>query len=136
MSDDLRAKVERHWHDWLALLDRAPDDRKNEPGVTGEWSVKDLMAHIAYWDDRAAIVIGHGGRGEEVPPIDWQKVNDELASERAGWSLENAEREMRAAHGRMLATLDAYPDVGDEYVAGNTWEHYDEHAAEIRAWLE
>ncbi len=33
-----------------ALIDRVPLDRQNMPGVIGEWSVKDLIAHFLLWE--------------------------------------------------------------------------------------
>ena len=38
-----------------ALVDRIPDDRLLEPAM-GDWTAKDLLAHIAWWHDHSAQV--------------------------------------------------------------------------------
>jgi hypothetical protein len=36
--------------EWQALLDEVGEQRLLQPGVTGHWSVKDIIAHIAVWE--------------------------------------------------------------------------------------
>ncbi len=41
---------------WLAFLESyagLPDERLMEPGVTGDWSVKDVLAHVTTWEEEA-----------------------------------------------------------------------------------
>ena len=35
----------------LAAAMNIPADRREQPGVCGEWSIKDLLGHLAYWDE-------------------------------------------------------------------------------------
>ena len=53
---DLLAAMERERAKLDALLEGLTPARMVEPGVVGEWSVKDVMAHlrIARWLRRAA----------------------------------------------------------------------------------
>jgi hypothetical protein len=116
-------QVNSSWQQFLAAIDGIPEERMTEPGVVGEWSVKDALAHVAYWDDPD--LPDSGG--------DWQPINERVAAERANWSLAETRRNLEETHERMLAALRARPDIDPEQVRGD-WEHYDEHAAEIRAW--
>lgn len=137
-NSDVRGRIDRAWDGWLDALGQAPEDRMTEPGVTGHWSVKDLMAHIAVWDDLDAEQVAAFGRGEVPDHVDWQAVNDKTSAERADWSLDRARDEMHAAHQRLLETYDQNIDkitISLEEHKSDLWEHYEEHAAEVRAWL-
>jgi hypothetical protein len=131
----VRAIIDESWTEFLAVLDSVPKERLEEPGACGDWSVKDLMAHMAFWDDRAVFVTRRLAAGEELEPIDWQEVNLQEAALRSNWSLEQSRSEMMAAHERVIEAVERLPDLDASAWEGNTFEHYDEHAADIRAWL-
>jgi Mycothiol maleylpyruvate isomerase N-terminal domain len=118
-------QVNSSWQSLQQAIEGISDERMAEPGVAGEWSVKDLLAHVAYWDDPD--LPDSGG--------DWQPINERVASERANWSLAEVRNNLTETHERMLTALRAKPDIDPGQVIGD-WEHYDEHAAEIRAWRE
>ncbi|CAN5639194.1 hypothetical protein BH23CHL2_BH23CHL2_18730 [soil metagenome] len=132
---DVRQRIDESWDAFLAVIDEVPEDRLEEKGACGEWSVKDLMAHMAYWDDRAIYVADTIGAGNEVEPINWQEVNTQEAALRASWTVEESRAEMHAAHARLLEAVDRHPDLGPGIWEGNTFEHYDEHAADVRAFV-
>ncbi|MEZ4571488.1 MAG: hypothetical protein R2849_14390 [Thermomicrobiales bacterium] len=98
--------------------------------------IKDVMAHVAFWDDRAVLVADTLGAGQEIEPFDWEEANTQEAALRATWTAEESRREMHAAHERLLEALDRHPDLPDEAWKENTFEHYTEHAEDIRAWLD
>ena len=132
----IRQRIDESWDRFLAVLDEVPEDRLEEKGACGEWSVKDLMAHMAYWDDRAVLVADTIGVGQEIEPIDWQEVNSQEAALRSSWSVDESRAEMHAAHERLLKAVERHPDLGPDLWEGNTFEHYDEHAADVRSWRE
>ena len=128
--------------DLLAAIDGIPEERLVEPGASGAWSVKDLMGHIAFWEARAVEVARHVLVDEPVAPLDWRVVNEREAAVRASRTAAEQRAEMEHAHAAVLALIASLrPDdpKSAEVIAtlpGNTNEHYDEHAAEIRAWRE
>lgn len=136
MASETRDKIDASWNVLHNALRDIPDDRATESGVCGEWSVKDLLAHIAYWDDRDVEKITARTQGTELEPIDWQKVNDEVSAERANWSLDQARQESEAAHERLLAAIANQPDLAAQALGEDPGEHYDEHSEQIRAWRE
>ncbi len=60
---------------------------------------------------------------------------------RAGLSVAEQRTEMAAAHDRLWAMVVGLsdPDLAvpgvRERIAADTYDHYDEHAAEVRAWF-
>jgi uncharacterized protein (TIGR03083 family) len=137
MSDILQ-RVESSWQQLQGVLEGIPDERMSEPGVTGDWSVKDVLAHIAYWEDSLTRKIERRKSGAPSPDagLDVDAINAREQAARAGWSLEQARAELDASHARVLAALASVPDIDPDEVDDDTWEHYAEHADAIRAWRE
>jgi uncharacterized protein (TIGR03083 family) len=121
--------------------------RMTVPGVVGTWSLKDVLAHIAWWE-RWMVRVLHGepaavGELAQMRSDDGQQVVDGLnaATYAARRDLPLAEvlAESRAA---FEAAVAAIADLSDQafararrVVAANTFEHYEEHARGIENWL-
>ena len=54
----LLKRLDREWQSLLESLRALSDEAMSRPGVVGEWSGKDLLGHIATWEDEA--IKGHG----------------------------------------------------------------------------
>ena len=137
MSNEVRRLIDESWEQLQRELAAIPPDRLEEPGAVGEWSVKDLMAHLAVWDDVAASKAQRHLTGEQFPEseqLTWQELNDREHAARAGWSVEQARREMEAAHARMLEALSRAPDLEPEFWQDDTYGHYIEHLGDLRQW--
>lgn len=132
MADDTSTKIDASWGQLMETVNGIPEERLTKPGAVGVWSVKDLLGHIAYWDNRAAEE-AEDMAGDEG--VDWAEQNDRSAAERADWSLAQVQAELERSHARMLAALAAHPELGDDHWAGATWEHYDEHVEDLNRWL-
>jgi hypothetical protein len=135
---------------WAALQDSyagLPDARLLEPGVAGEWSVRDILAHVTTWEEEALKdlpVIAAGGR---PPPYrafgGLDAFNAQMAAQRRGLPLAEVRRQAGETHARLLAYLGA---VAEEQFAGetrfrhrlrlDTYSHYALHARMIREWRE
>jgi hypothetical protein len=127
-------QTESAWSDLLAALDGIPEARIEEPGVVGDWSIRDLLGHIALWDEEGATKVRRLGGGLPVQRIDFQTINDSEALARSGWSAAEAREAMERAHALLIATLVSHPEIDPAEIAIDTWEHYADHAAQIRAW--
>ena len=46
-------RLERAWHTLEASYAGLSDAEMMEPGVTGDWSVKELIAHVTTWEEEA-----------------------------------------------------------------------------------
>jgi hypothetical protein len=47
------AKVDAAWADFHAAYAGLSDEELMIPGVCGEWSIRDLIAHVTWWDAEA-----------------------------------------------------------------------------------
>src|SRR5437763_15792033 len=65
---------------WRALMDSVrgiPESLMSEPGVSGSWSVKDIIAHIAAWDRETTRVVMQILRGDEPEwPVHGHRLKD------------------------------------------------------------
>jgi mycothiol maleylpyruvate isomerase-like protein len=141
--DDLREHFAIVSADFLALASRVNAAHAEEPGVCGDWSVKELVAHMAAWDwegERHFREL-HAG-GTERRSYDIEAFNAAAVEERHGQTWEETLDELRRANmtfAASLATVSAGDREEDPHYA--SWlraltGHYDEHAAQVRAWLE
>ena len=137
--------LDREASSWEALMGavaRVPEARRTELGVVPGWSVADLVWHCGYWVDDAArrIELIAAGRPEpEEPETVWQKTNDGVAEQSKAMSWDEVVVRSEAARERIrtvfAALSDALPAAESEFVE-ETFEHYDEHAVEIRRFVD
>ena len=134
---------------WKALLDSYADLSEGEllePGVTGAWSVRDIIAHVTWWEEEALThlpLVLAGGRpprySETYGGID--AFNAKMTAQRKDLSLSEVLRQRDDVHRRLLSYLERVPDdqLASETRARrrlrlDTYGHYPKHARAIREW--
>lgn len=132
--DEIIERIETSWAAWLAALDGIPEGIAAEPGAVGHFSIKDLVGHIAFWDERDLERAHKIAQGETVQPNDWATMNDEEYEAHKDDSLEEQSARMIDAHARLSTDLAAFDRLDDRLKLSDTWEHYDEHRDEVLAW--
>lgn len=141
----LRRQIEEAW---AALRDSyagLPAARLTEPGVSGDWSVKDVLAHVTTWEAEALQhlpVILDGGRPRRYVTYGGiDAFNALMTAEKQALSLAQVLRQLDETHGRLLDLVAHLPE--DQLGAGSrvrrrlrldTYGHYPQHAAAIRDW--
>jgi uncharacterized protein (TIGR03083 family) len=127
--------IDQAWSRFREALECVPPGRMAEPGVCEQWSVKDLIGHVAFWDGQ--VIDDIDGYVDRRPALKnpWSEWNAAEAAKRAAVSLDDLLAELAATHGRMLARLSSVTEIDPEMIAVDTWDHYAEHAGEIERWL-
>lgn len=139
-QDAILAGYRVGWAAWLATLDEVPPERREEAGACGEWSVKDLIGHVALWDARIAEQIRQILANETREAFDGQALNEASAAANAARPLDELLEEMRHSHEALTAALVGLAaDDPDQLklcrrAAEVAAKHYKEHGAEVRAW--
>lgn len=120
------------------------------PGLVGEWSARELVAHLGYWAGHAAEAIHHAeqGRLDEfdagAPSVDERNAvvarvagETDLATVRSREELafEALRKRILAADPEWLAERDADGDTLEEIIRDDGADHYREHTRDIRAWF-
>ena len=129
---------EQRWEVLCRLLDKVPD--WEQPGVLDDWSVKDLLAHIAAWHakstDRLEIFREMGTLPD---PPDIEAFNAQTLEETKDLSLHDVKVMSGASRHRLreeLAVLkDTDADQMQGMIVGNAHGHYDEHIEQLERYL-
>ena len=125
---------------WQRLSDRLKElseDAAESRGRAGTWSVKDVWAHIARWDDQSrAVIEAHRAGRRDAPEgldTDYRTLNARWLAEDADLSASDAETRFRdsfRAYRALLRSLSAeeWDDVVRDELR-STLEHYRDHLA-------
>src|SRR5512139_1144013 len=70
-KDELDAGLKEEYQTWQALLDQIGLEHMDQPGVTGHWSIKDIVAHLTGWRRRTVARLQAAGRGDPEPSPPW-----------------------------------------------------------------
>ena len=120
-----------------ALLAGVSDVELVRPGAFGEWSVKDMLAHITFWEQRLIAYLNGARESLIQPGEDEQVAIDRINADVLAANRERPLAEVRAAFDASyqealeLAESLSAEDLADEVLynllAGDTFEHYREH---------
>lgn len=117
-----------------------------EPGVTGRWSVRDIIAHVTTWEEEAlahlpAVLAGARPPRYSVTYGSIDAFNALTTERKRGLSLPEVLRQSAEVHGRLVAYLEGVPRDAlaretrfRRRLRLDTYGHYPKHAKAIRAW--
>ena len=139
-------KLEAAYRDFTESYAGLSDAQMLAPGVTGEWSVKDLLAHVTWWEEEALKHLPGILRGVRPPRYSVlyggiDAFNAKMTAEHQALSLGEARRQAADVHRRLVEYLQTIPD--EQFASEtrfrrrlklDTYGHYLLHAAAIRAW--
>jgi hypothetical protein len=138
---DREAMLEREqasWEAFVASVQALPDERRDELGVVPGWSAKDLAWHNGYWAGYVGDVLeAIAATGHGLPDQDWDGLNDQVIVDGRSMSWDEIWSRSEANRARARAALEALPELTDDAVeefTGETYEHYEEHTAEVLAF--
>jgi Mycothiol maleylpyruvate isomerase N-terminal domain len=136
--DELLGREDEAWSAFVDAFAGVPEDRRDVPGAVPGWSVKDLVWHCGYWADYVGDYLERMTAGQPAPPDqDWDEVNRLVMEDGRGMSWDEvviaAERGRDRAREALIAMPDFTDAAGKEF-GEETFEHYEEHAAEITAF--
>lgn len=136
------------WTDFEASYAGLSESRLLEPGVTGDWSVRDIIAHVTWWEEEALKhlpLVREGGRptrySVKYGGID--AFNALMTEQRKHLALDEVLRQHDEVHARLLdyvraapAELFARETRFRRRLRLDTFAHYPIHARAIRRWRE
>lgn len=146
LLDDLVAARQ----DFMAALADVDPALLTAPGLVGQWSAKELIAHLAYWTGHAAEAVHHAeegrleGFGEDEMDVDARNaVVARVASEtdmatarqREEGAFEALVARMKHADPAWLEDRVSYGDTLEYVLRDDGADHYREHTADVRSWF-
>ncbi len=134
----LLERIDEAWRQLFAALDDIPEERLSEPGVIGEWSLKDLFGHLAFWDENAVREIERALAGLPRQDNEWQEMNEADQASRRDHTLPEQRAAMHQAHAALVERLEGVAGIDaapiDAAIRPDTYEHYEDHIADILTW--
>jgi hypothetical protein len=150
VRDELLAALDDARADFLDALGTVDADLVTVPGVMGDWSVRDLVVHVAFWAEHAAgaLDLATTGRGAEFAysSDETDAMNARVLEEGRSISPRDALAREDASFGALhhrVASLDSAllthrlgnGDTVEEVIRYDGPDHYAEHTAHLRAWF-
>ena len=141
-------KVDQAWEAFEAAYAGLPEAQLTEPGVVGDWSVKDLLAHVSTWEEEALKFLPLILAGGRAPRYSTQyggldAFNALITEQKRGLSLAEVQAQRASTHRRLLDYLGSVPAEPFESdtpfrhrLRLETYSHYSLHTKMIRAWRE
>lgn len=154
---ELIDQAQQRYAELLQEIEDLSEDDLCAPGVVGEWSIKDVLAHLAEWH-RMCLGWYRAGAAGEVPKTPserytWKQtpqLNDEIWQKHRNDSLDRVKSELEGTH---VETLDVIGQISNAdlfesrpyawtksttlgaYFVSATGSHYDWARKEIRRGL-
>ena len=138
-KSDLLAKIEHVYVATRAVLEALPAERWDEKLPAG-WTLKEMVGHLAYWEDTVPPFIESlrtGAARESVGTVDEQNANAAAAVK--DLSVDEVLKRWQDAHARVTEIVRSLNDdeLADgriiEKLAGDTFDHYPDHFADLGA---
>ena len=128
---------------WVGLS----EDEMLRPGMHGGWSVKDLIAHLVFWERRMVEHTPGLMDGQRLPSYELDELNAQVYADNRDRSLDDLRADFLALLPQIEAMVKGLPDGALdrkldaldgaalwEFIAGDTFGHYEEHLDALQAW--
>jgi hypothetical protein len=149
---ELIERIRSTRHEFETLLAQLTPEQMTQAGVAGEWSIKDMLAHIAWYEGQEAEFYAESDlEGSPLWKVPQDPRNQILFEQSRDRPLEEVLGEFRAAHNRFLEVIEGlsdqdlrtperFPGTSAEWppwrkIAVHSCDHDREHIDVIRAWL-
>jgi hypothetical protein len=144
-------KIRRSRAELDALLAGIDPSLMTRPGVTGDWSVKDVLAHIT-WHEREMLNVtrAHALVGSDLWDLPLDQRNAVIYNENKDRALKDVLDESATVVKALMQAMQTlteedlhdpsrFPNMPTDWqpwdlFAQNTFEHYQDHLAELQAW--
>ena len=139
--------------DWDNLLAQVDELKMLQTGVCGQWSVKDIIAHVTWYErEMEELLRTRKLAGSPLWELEPAERNEKIFRDNQFRSLDEVKQESLHVFGHLLTALEAAepkellnPDSIEgmpadweplEIIGMNTWAHYDHHAQQIKSFLQ
>ncbi len=153
-KQELIAALENGREQFHTVLQGLSDEALVEPGVVGDWSPKDVLAHLSRWEGELVTLLFQAEQGREPATVHFGSASaDEL---NARWYEESKDRSLERVlsdfEGVRRQTIRRVQPLTDRdltdpnrfawldgkplwsWIQTDSFGHEAEHAAQIRAW--
>jgi hypothetical protein len=142
----LLKRLDSAWEALKESYDGLSEAQMIEPGVTGDWSVKDVLAHVTTWEEEALKYLPLIIQGWQTPRYSTRyggvdAFNAQMSEQKRDLSLSAVLSQLDEVHDRLVNYAEMAPE--EQYLPGtrfrrrlrlDTYSHYPIHARAICEW--
>jgi uncharacterized protein (TIGR03083 family) len=138
--------------EWDALLAQISPARMTEPGVEGDWTIKDVVAHITWFErEMVGVIRARALVGSDLWDLPQDQRNAAILAQNRLRPLDEVLAEARLVYPQLVEAVQTLDDqdlhdpgrfagmpadwLPWSVIAGNSFEHYSAHAADVRSRL-
>ncbi len=153
-KDEILDALEDERENMLEILDGLTPEQLIEPGVVGEWSVKDILVHLSLWEAELVKLLWQIQQGQKPTTLHFSKIDVDATNqewhqtyrdrpfERVFEDFINVRkqtiRRLEKFSELELSSPNHYPWAGqkalEEWVANDSFQHEKEHAIQMKEW--
>ena len=137
---------------WNELLSGIDTEDMNQGGAVGEWSVKDTIAHISWFErEMAELLETKTLVGSDLWNLPTDERNKAIYQQYCEQPQDKTLSESKTSFERLISAIEALEDdelsdpsgyknmppdwVPSQIIAQNSYEHYQHHSTDIREWM-
>jgi hypothetical protein len=139
-------RLDTAWLAFQASYAGLSNSRLTQPGVVGDWSVKDIIAHVTWWEEEALrhlplIIAGDRPPRYSVAYGGIDAFNAMMTERKRDVSLSDVLMQQDDTHRRLIDFIQSVPE--DQFTREtrfrrrlrlDTYSHYPIHTKAIREW--
>ena len=154
-KEELIDVLEEKQDELYGVIEDLSEETLVTPGVSGDWSIKDILVHLVHWEAQLVTLLYQARQGNKPTTAHFStQKEDDINS---AWVLEGRERQLEliladldGAHNQIIRRLDAFSEAElndpkrfswsagsplTTWIAESSYAHIEEHLAQIRVWL-
>jgi|GEM_PF-74831 len=152
--DELLQQIEQQRGAFETLLSRFSRNERDQAVLANGWSIKDLLGHLGFWQERVVSIYHHLTGGPQPVPglgaLDVDELNAQVYAANHARTLVDVVQREQTSYQALLELIRSVPeadlfDVGRfswtqgrpfmDWIEGNSSGHYQEHLADLRGHL-
>jgi len=142
----LLRRLDKAWIEFRESYAGLSESELLKLGVTGRWSVKDIIAHVTTWEQEALKNLSLWLQGRKLTKYSVEyggidAFNARMTAAKKDLALSQVLQEQDAVHRRLVAFIEGVPEEHLDSKARfchrlrlDTYSHYRKHAEAIRRW--
>jgi hypothetical protein len=154
LLSNLRTGHERLQTALAAAQAAAPGISMDQAMLENGWTIKDLLAHIGFWEMSAVDNFQSLLSGKKIETVYTEatvdEINAQVYAEHHGQTFDQAQAWENECFQSLLAATENASDMDlfnphrfgwtngrpfYEWIIGNAYEHYDEHLVAVQKWM-
>ena len=140
---------------FIITINSLPEEKILTPGIVGDWSVKDILAHITMWEAELVTLLWQAERGRNPTTAHFGKTSIDELNNKWYLSMKNralsqilsdfhgvrkqTERRVMALTNNDLTNPKRFTWLAEKplwvWIANDSYDHEKEHHENILAWI-